>query len=97
MILVVVHADAQEEILSAANHYEAKAPSQGREFLNAVERGLALLAENPYYGPKIRHNARRLVLQAFPYYLVYRILPDYVLVIAAAHHRRRFGYGRKRT
>jgi len=35
-------------------------------------------------------------LKRFPYSLVFRDEPEYILVIAVAHHRRRSGYWSRR-
>lgn len=97
MTRITVVEAAWDEFFEASGYYDRETPGLGEEFENEVEHGLARLAENPYVGPEVPLKVRQLVLDQFPYSIIYRIFPDHVEVLAFAHHRRRFGYWRKRT
>ena len=85
---VIVTTPAELEGYSAYDFYEGKRPGLGEEFMKEVERGLALLAENPYLGGPIGHGERHFVLHRFPYTLVYRIYADHVGVLSIKHDRQ---------
>lgn len=36
----------------------------------------------------MRRGARKLLVRSFPYLVIYRALPEHVLVLAIAHQRR---------
>ncbi|WP_414682950.1 type II toxin-antitoxin system RelE/ParE family toxin [Longimicrobium sp.] len=88
--------EAEDDLDEAAAFLEQRVPGLGRALVEEVERALARLEENPHVGPHASRNVRKLRVKRFPYNLVYRILPEEVLVIAVAHHRRRPSYWRGR-
>ncbi|MCB1587712.1 MAG: type II toxin-antitoxin system RelE/ParE family toxin, partial [Xanthomonadales bacterium] len=45
-------------------------------------------ASHPEIGSRWVARSRRLPLRQFPYSVVYRIDPEFVLILAIAHHRR---------
>lgn len=47
------------------------------------------IRENPYIGEMIERGERRLIVIRFPHKVIYRILPERVVVVAVAHQRRR--------
>ena len=62
------------------------------DFRDAVVRTAEQLREHPEIGLRIYHNARRILVDNYPYSLIYRFDPSGVIVIAVAHHSRRPGY-----
>lgn len=88
--------EAEEEFLETIAGYEAEVPGLGGEFLAEVERALERIATFPEHGSPHLANTRRVVLRRFPFDLVYEKLPEGVLVVAVAHHRRRPDYWRGR-
>lgn len=65
-------------------------------FIDEVERGMGLIAESPELHAEIEPGVRRVVLQGFPYALIYAVEPDRVFVLAVMHHKRVPGYWRAR-
>ena len=57
-------------------------------FVDDFERCLGLIASHPEIGSRWVASSRRLPLRQFPYSVVYRIDPEFVLILAVAHHRR---------
>ena len=55
------------------------------------------VSEYPELGPAYQHGTRRLSLAPFPYYLIYAITYDEVVVLAVAHAKRRPGYWSSRA
>ena len=92
---------AIEEFNAAADWYEARLIGLGREFIDAVGTAVKRIAENPRLGGPVpgvdpELNARRFLLQKFPYAVVYLESGEEVIVVAIAHGHRRPGYWRDR-
>jgi plasmid stabilization system protein ParE len=87
---------ARQEFLVAAGRYDAQAPGLGEEFIAEVEHATARIAAFPEHGSPYRAGTRRVVLERFPYSVVYQAESEGVLIVAVAHHRRRPDYWRKR-
>jgi plasmid stabilization system protein ParE len=54
------------------------------------------IAEAPEQGPEIEPGIRRMLLQRFPYGLLYAVEPERILVLTVMHLRRCPGYWRGR-
>ena len=54
------------------------------------------IEESPERWPSYIEGTRRLLFRRFPYFAVYKVLPQAVHVLAIAHARRRPGYWRRR-
>ncbi len=65
-------------------------------FLDQVERATNRLVESPFLGAPVTPVLRRLLLQQFPYSLIYQVGSEVVTILAVAAHRRRPGYWAKR-
>lgn len=90
---------AQEELVQAAEFYESRAAGLGEDFLMETERVIELVTATPEIGvPYLGGEEARLVLlQRFPFAIVYQIEPELILIIAVAHQRRHPGYWRDRV
>jgi len=88
---------AREELLAAVAYYEERQPGLGARLNAEVEHAVATMIAYPAIGSPITRNARRILLNRFPYSVVYRASSDEIVVIAVAHQRRRPGYWRRRT
>jgi plasmid stabilization system protein ParE len=85
---VVTRPAAAAEIETAYRWYEKEREGLGSEFLEAVEKMVKAIAENPERFPAIRKDIRRAVLSRFPYSIFYRIVSGHVVVIACFHGKR---------
>lgn len=83
---------AADELIEAADFYEADARGLGREFVLEVERAIAVLIELPSLGEKLDEIHRRLPLRRFPYALIFRRDASVIRVVAVSHRRRRPRY-----
>lgn len=88
--------EAEGDLSEASAFLEERVEGLGVDLTVEVGHAIARLEENPYVGPPLARGARKLRVNRFPYNLVYRILPEEVLVLAIAHHRRRPAYWRSR-
>jgi toxin ParE1/3/4 len=59
-----------------------------RRFRQAVEAGLALIANHPKGQPLVGRNTRRVLLRRFPYSLFYYVEGDTVVVYGRLHGSR---------
>ncbi len=90
------HPATGHELTDSAEYYESKLPGLGVDFLGEFRRLLDLLNENPEIGAVVEAPYRRVVLNRFPFSLVYRIKGSALRIVAVAHQRRKPGYWRGR-
>ena len=91
------HPEAAAEFGAAAEYYDAAAPGLGSRFRLAVQRTTDFALAHPGGGVKRGvAESRRIVVQGFPYEVVYRVRGELLEVLAVAHLRRRPGYWRNR-
>jgi plasmid stabilization system protein ParE len=88
---------AEIEMTEASTFYEAATSGLGAEFLDEVQRVIDLIREHPELGRSIDQGFRQALLHRFPFFLIYLIETDAILIVAVAHQRRRPGYWRNRT
>ena len=89
--------EAREEFAAAVAWYEQQRPGLGGEFFDAVVHATDLIQAQPEIGTLSRdHRTRRVLLQRFPYQVVYSLSENEIVIIAIAHSKRRPGYWRKR-
>lgn len=88
-----LHPEARDEVEAAAAYYEAERPGHGARFLGSIERVLELMVAAPSGGTRWGTAlVRTWPVRGFPFLLVYSIEVDHILVVAAAHTKRRPGY-----
>jgi plasmid stabilization system protein ParE len=87
---------AQEEINAAFDWYFERSPGAAEAFLTEIGACLAQIASHPQLYPPYTKNTRRRVLEKFPYSVIYQEKKDIILVVAAAHAKRRPDYWRGR-
>ena len=77
----VFHPEAEQEFIEASLFYDSQKK---------------LLVEKPEIGARIDEIFRRMLLNRFPYVLIYSLEPERIWIVAVAHQRRRPGYWRRR-
>ena len=85
---VVTRPAAAAEIETAYRWYEKERSGLGSEFLEAVDKIVKMIAENPKRFPVIRRDVRRALLRRFPYGIFYRVVSGHMVVIACFHGKR---------
>jgi toxin ParE1/3/4 len=96
-VKIIAHPAAAADLNNAAAFYSEQANKQiGLAFITEFEKAAALLSGNPELGTPWVSGTRRFVLRRFPFNIVYRLFPDYLLIIAIAHQKRRPGYWHRR-
>ena len=83
---------AEHELANAVETYDRERAGLGGEFLREVQRVENFLIDHPQLGRPVRKNRRVLILNKFPYRLVYDIDKNGIRIIAIAHQSRRLEY-----
>ena len=91
------HPEAVEEAAAAREWYEQRSPKAANAFVSALEAAFADLIEGPHRQPGDQAGFRRLLVDRFPFAIVYVLRLDQVLVVAVAHLHRRPRYWQDRT
>jgi plasmid stabilization system protein ParE len=87
------HPAARRELTEVAQYYDRESPGIGKSFVREAERAINTLAERPRLGVPMQNNRlRQWPLRRFPYYLIYVLEGDDLIVLAVAHQKRRPGY-----
>ena len=84
--------DARAEFLDAVEYYEKCEPGLGRRFRLAVETSAGDAAESPFRFRVLRGRFRRCLVPGFPYSIIFSIEPEFILVMAVAHAKRKPGF-----
>lgn len=82
-------AEAERELEDQFRYYSAPDPEVARNFINAVNEGIAQIMEFPRIGPPLARGYRKRVLRKpFRYKLVYRAEGETLLIAAVWADRR---------
>ena len=88
---------ASRELDEAADYYDLQSPGLGERFLDVVYGELEGLLEFPESSGVQLGQTRRLVLERFPYSVMYWTDGEIIAVSAIAHQSRRPGYWQDRS
>ena len=88
---------ARREMLQAANWYDRRLPKLGSGLLDKIGRGLRDIRDFPLAHPVVNPPFRRILVDRFPYALIYPIESEEIVVVAVANLKRRPDYWRRRT
>ena len=84
--------DARAEFLAAVEYYEECKNGLGRRFRTAVEMELGNIEIMPFRYRVLHTPFRRCLMPKFPYAIIFVIEPDFILIVALAHTKRKPGY-----
>ena len=90
------HPLAEEELGEAAVFYGQRTARIGDEFLDEVDIAIGQLLTHPESGAVYEEGTRRIVLNRFPFSLVYWLLDQHIVILAVMHQSRKPGYWRDR-
>jgi plasmid stabilization system protein ParE len=90
-------AAARLEYLAEVIYYSEVETGSGARFAEAVEDAIARALAFPLSGSPSRSNTRRILVNGFPFAIVYRPEPDGIVIFAVAHHARRPNYWQSRV
>ncbi|MBM4028022.1 MAG: type II toxin-antitoxin system RelE/ParE family toxin [Planctomycetes bacterium] len=91
-----LHPEAETEMIEAAAYYEAQQADLGKRFLASVQDAINSITINPRLYPVVDLDVRRCLTKVFPFGVLFRVLPDQILIVAVMHLARHPGYWRHR-
>lgn len=89
--------EALAEIEQAAIYYDQHGLGLGDEFVNEIEATIQRVILQPEAWSIYQHGTRHCLTNRFPYSVIYRTHPDFILIVAIAHLRREPGYWSQRV
>lgn len=89
--------EARAEFFQAALHYEEKETALGLRFRNETAAVIERILFDPFLWNERKGGYRRANLPLFPYYVVFIVRQDKVIIVAIAHASRRPRYWKQRT
>ena len=81
------HRRATAELRAAAAWYKREAEGVDERFLAQVEHAVNLLRDFPAMGTIVHRDYRRVLVNGFPYSVLYREHETFVRVVAVVHHK----------
>jgi plasmid stabilization system protein ParE len=87
---------AAREVEEALEWYNERSTLAASDFLQEVDHALQLAAQRPQAWPVFEAGTRRIVMQRYPFSIIFRSAPGTIYVVAVAHHKRKPGYWRYR-
>ena len=94
---VRIHPAALEEAEAVIEWYRRRSTRAAEMFVDELDRAIERIGHHPGQSPEYAFRTRRMVLQRFPYLVVFREVAVGVEIVAVAHGRRRPGYWRDRV
>jgi len=79
------------------NNYESEREGLGKAFVDHVEAAVQRIQEYPESAPLMNKVVRRMIIQRFPYSVLYSVMSDSVRILAIANQKRRPFYWSGRT
>ncbi|MEX0778515.1 MAG: type II toxin-antitoxin system RelE/ParE family toxin [Balneolales bacterium] len=91
------HPEAARELRNAIEHYEEKREGLGAELFDEVEGILSQVSLFPDSGTPLSKSVQRILLDRFPFEIIYTISDKQtVFIYAIMHLRRKPGYWESR-
>ena len=93
---VLFHPEAKKELVEAVTYYEECQKGLGLEFIKEVYLTIDRIRSFPNAWSKISKNARRCVVNRFPYGIIYQCSKDEIYIIAVMQLNRKPKYWKER-
>ena len=90
------HPEAAKELTSSIRYYEDKSVGLGAEFLDEIEEAIAQALAHPQSGSLLTKQDRRILLDRFPYEIIYDVSENIITITAVKHMKRKPGYWESR-
>jgi plasmid stabilization system protein ParE len=85
---IVIEPEAEADIARAHQWYEDQRPGLGDDFALCIEAALHVIRERPLSFPKVRKNARRILIKRFPYLMLFVEYPEFIIILGVFHSSR---------
>jgi len=86
------HPEAAQELTHSIEYYEEKSEGLGAEFLDEVEEAIAQVLVHPDSGTLLTQSDRRVLLDRFPYGIIYEVSENLITINAVMHLSRNPDY-----
>jgi len=86
--LVILQPEAEQDLDQAFAYYEEQLSGLGLQLMADLSDAISILEENPFLFQKIHGEKRRIVIHHFGYNVIYKIVGDYVYILAIMHGSR---------
>lgn len=93
---VATHREAKAELDAEISYYNHIRDGLGDEFVNEVEKTFRRIQKMSRTGTPLANGFRRMRVERFPFWVIYREEKDRIWIIAIEHGRRRPGYWARR-
>ena len=93
---VRLHPEAEAEMIEAAAYYEDRQTDLGKRFLVSVQDAINSITINPRLYPGVDLDVRRCLTKVFPFGVLFRALPDGIVIVAVMHLARHPDYWKHR-
>ncbi len=80
--------EAEKEIAEIFSWYSEKSADASFQFTDKVDDIMSTLAVNPFIFPSIHKDFRIILLDKFPYSIIYEITGNFVVILRIYHHSR---------
>ncbi len=92
------HPEAETEFIKAIQYYEEQERELGLDFSMEVYKSVTRILANPESWTKVSNSIRRILVQRFPFGVLYHYdsETDNVFIVAVMHLHREPGYWKKR-
>lgn len=97
MIHVHVAAEIWNDVLAAAQWYEAQSPGLAADLVERIDEALEAIAENPFLHSLMKPPVRMARVKRFPFGIFFVAEADHVRVIAILDLRRSQTHWRKKS
>jgi plasmid stabilization system protein ParE len=92
---IQISEEAATDVRSAITYYSEQGADLAAAFLADFDSACDLIVERPEIGRPIGRGNRKVVLQRFPFILIYRQDTEHLRILAVGHQRRRPEYWKK--
>ncbi len=93
---LILHCEANVELITAVKYYQCQRTELARDFLHAFQAAQGAVQKQPERFSFLFAPVRKCRVTGFPYKLVYEELPDCIHILAIAHDGRDPDYWKHR-
>ena len=91
------HPEAEAAFEAAVAWYEERASNLGLDFASEVRQAISLAETMPFVWTRIKGNVRRVLVNRFPYGILYAPEEGHLFVVAVMHLSRKPAYWAERV
>ena len=88
MYQLVIRSEVPDEMANAFDWYEVQRAGLGNKLMDEINYCLVKLSSHPQYYSYFNSQYRRIKLNRFPYYFLYEIQGDFVIVYQFYHAKQ---------